>query len=162
LSKELQRGQLKGLQPEQYLDPKTGATWSGRGRAPAWISGAKDRSKFLIDAPAAVSTAPPTTSEPKVVDRKSAIKKAGPKNAVTEKVGTHDASAAKRAVSSKKAAAQKVVSARTKVAAKKSATLQVKRPVARKLAGRKTPAVEAVTTSAEATAVPEAAAELNA
>ena len=33
----------------KYLDPKTGATWTGRGRAPAWIVNAKDRSKFLID-----------------------------------------------------------------------------------------------------------------
>jgi DNA-binding protein H-NS len=60
------KGQPKGLQPARYLDPKTCERWSGRGRAPAWIAGAKDRSKFLIDAPAAVSAAPATTSEPKV------------------------------------------------------------------------------------------------
>ena len=30
----------------KYMDPKTGATWSGRGRAPAWIG--KNREKFLI------------------------------------------------------------------------------------------------------------------
>jgi DNA-binding protein H-NS len=35
----------------KYRDPKTGATWSGRGRAPAWIAKAKDRNKFLIDSP---------------------------------------------------------------------------------------------------------------
>jgi DNA-binding protein H-NS len=34
----------------KYRDPKTGATWSGRGRAPAWIASAKDRTRFLIDA----------------------------------------------------------------------------------------------------------------
>ncbi|MDR6376116.1 H-NS family nucleoid-associated regulatory protein [Paraburkholderia caledonica] len=39
---------VRGPQPALYADPKTGATWSGRGRAPAWIAGAKDRSKFLI------------------------------------------------------------------------------------------------------------------
>jgi DNA-binding protein H-NS len=44
------KGQPKGPQPALYLDPKSGATWSGRGRAPAWLAGAKDRSKFLIDA----------------------------------------------------------------------------------------------------------------
>jgi DNA-binding protein H-NS len=32
----------------RYLDPKTGATWTGHGRAPAWIANAKDRSKYLI------------------------------------------------------------------------------------------------------------------
>ncbi|MDY7511413.1 H-NS histone family protein [Ralstonia wenshanensis] len=31
----------------KYRDPKTGATWSGRGRAPAWIG--KNRDRFLID-----------------------------------------------------------------------------------------------------------------
>ncbi|SAL60908.1 histone family protein nucleoid-structuring protein H-NS [Caballeronia peredens] len=36
-----------------YQDPKTGATWSGRGRAPAWIAKAKDRSKFAVSAGAA-------------------------------------------------------------------------------------------------------------
>ncbi|MCY0852553.1 H-NS histone family protein [Cupriavidus sp. D39] len=32
--------------PPKYLDPKTGATWSGRGRAPAWLG--KNRDRFLI------------------------------------------------------------------------------------------------------------------
>src|SRR5258708_11058499 len=39
---------VRGPQPAMYQDPKSGATWSGRGRAPAWIAEAKDRSKFLI------------------------------------------------------------------------------------------------------------------
>lgn len=32
----------------KYRDPKSGATWSGRGRAPAWIKDAKNRNRFLI------------------------------------------------------------------------------------------------------------------
>jgi len=32
--------------PPKYLDPKTGATWSGRGRAPAWLG--KNPKRFLI------------------------------------------------------------------------------------------------------------------
>jgi len=32
--------------PPKYMDPKTGATWSGRGRAPAWLG--KNRTRFLI------------------------------------------------------------------------------------------------------------------
>ncbi|KVL70321.1 H-NS histone family protein [Burkholderia ubonensis] len=32
----------------KYRDPKTGATWSGRGKPPAWIAGAKNRNRFLI------------------------------------------------------------------------------------------------------------------
>jgi DNA-binding protein H-NS len=42
-------GQPKGKQPAKYIDRKTGATWSGRGPAPAWLAGAKDRTKFLIE-----------------------------------------------------------------------------------------------------------------
>lgn len=34
----------------KYLNPRTGATWTGRGRAPAWIANAEDRSKFLVQA----------------------------------------------------------------------------------------------------------------
>lgn len=32
----------------KYRDPETGATWSGRGRAPHWIVD-KNRDNFLID-----------------------------------------------------------------------------------------------------------------
>lgn len=38
----------KGVKAEQkYQDPKTGATWSGRGKEPTWIRG-KKRDRFLI------------------------------------------------------------------------------------------------------------------
>lgn len=33
--------------PERYQDPKTGATWSGRGKPPKWIAG-KNRERYLI------------------------------------------------------------------------------------------------------------------
>ncbi|WP_153074274.1 H-NS family nucleoid-associated regulatory protein [Paraburkholderia bonniea] len=33
--------------PPKYHDPKTGNTWSGRGKPPKWISG-KNRERFLI------------------------------------------------------------------------------------------------------------------
>ncbi|MGO4811059.1 H-NS family nucleoid-associated regulatory protein [Cupriavidus sp. 2MCAB6] len=36
----------KASLPPKYVDPKTGATWTGRGRAPAWLG--KNRDKFLI------------------------------------------------------------------------------------------------------------------
>ncbi|HEY4298409.1 MAG TPA: H-NS histone family protein [Paraburkholderia sp.] len=32
----------------KYRNPKTGETWSGRGRSPAWLAG-KNRERFLID-----------------------------------------------------------------------------------------------------------------
>jgi DNA-binding protein H-NS len=39
---------VRGPQPAMYRDPMSGATWSGRGRAPAWLAVAKDRRKFMI------------------------------------------------------------------------------------------------------------------
>lgn len=33
----------------QYRDPQTGATWSGRGRTPAWIVGDKQHYRILDD-----------------------------------------------------------------------------------------------------------------
>ncbi|MGH8777764.1 H-NS family nucleoid-associated regulatory protein [Paraburkholderia sp.] len=33
--------------PPRYQDPKTGTTWSGRGKPPKWIAG-KNRERFLI------------------------------------------------------------------------------------------------------------------
>jgi DNA-binding protein H-NS len=39
--------QRKTPVPARYMDPKTGQTWSGRGRAPAWLAG-KNRDRFLI------------------------------------------------------------------------------------------------------------------
>ena len=41
----------------KYMDPKTGVTWSGRGRAPAWIANAKNRDRFLVDGKAATASA---------------------------------------------------------------------------------------------------------
>lgn len=41
----------------KYRDPKTGATWTGHGRAPGWIAGAKDRTKFLVGGAAAKAAA---------------------------------------------------------------------------------------------------------
>ncbi|VWB62826.1 DNA-binding protein [Burkholderia lata] len=40
--------QAKAPVEAKYRDPKTGATWSGRGRAPSWIKDAKNRNRFLI------------------------------------------------------------------------------------------------------------------
>lgn len=34
--------------PAKYRNPKTGETWSGRGRSPAWLAG-KNRDRFLIE-----------------------------------------------------------------------------------------------------------------
>jgi hypothetical protein len=69
------KGQRKGPQPALYRDPKSGATWSGRGRAPAWLADVKDRTKFLIAGVSAVADSP-AASKPKAVAKKPATKKA--------------------------------------------------------------------------------------
>jgi DNA-binding protein H-NS len=45
----------KAILPPRYRDPKTGATWSGHARPPAWIKDVGDRSKFLINPEEAAS-----------------------------------------------------------------------------------------------------------
>jgi DNA-binding protein H-NS len=47
--------------PAKYRDPKSGATWSGRGRAPGWIATVKDRTKFLVVGSAASSATAPAS-----------------------------------------------------------------------------------------------------
>jgi DNA-binding protein H-NS len=32
----------------KYRDPRSGATWSGRGRAPNWLKDVKNRDRFLV------------------------------------------------------------------------------------------------------------------
>lgn len=71
----------------KYRDPKTGQTWTGHGRPPAWIVGAKDREAFLIEAPAAQPAAKKTRAArpakaakaPKAAAKKVAAKKGAPR-----------------------------------------------------------------------------------
>ncbi|MFL9935540.1 H-NS histone family protein [Paraburkholderia sp. RL18-103-BIB-C] len=58
----------------KYRDPKTGATWSGHARPPAWIRDARDRSVFLIDRSAAPVTRPAKKAATKIA--RTALKKA--------------------------------------------------------------------------------------
>ena len=73
-------GSLGSKVPPKYQHPKTGATWTGRGSAPAWIADVKDRSKFLIassaDAGLAASTGTVSKAKPAV---KKAAAGAGPR-----------------------------------------------------------------------------------
>jgi DNA-binding protein H-NS len=100
------KGQRKGPQPAKYLDPKTGATWSGRGPAPAWLASVKDRAKFLIAGADAVANG--TSSASKAGKPKSSTASGtGAKKAVAKKV------AAKKAIAKKAAPAGKAAPANT-------------------------------------------------
>jgi DNA-binding protein H-NS len=65
---------VRGVQPAKYRDPKSGAEWSGRGKAPSWLAGARDRTRFLI-ANAQTSTAKGTSATTKPAAKKIGKKK---------------------------------------------------------------------------------------
>ncbi|MFM0327718.1 H-NS histone family protein [Caballeronia glebae] len=54
----------------KYADPKTGATWSGRGRAPAWIANARNRDAFLVADGVESTTRAPVAAAHKKATRK--------------------------------------------------------------------------------------------
>lgn len=71
-----------------YRDPKSGKTWTGRGKPPNWIAKAKDRSAFLISSGAAaradaveVATAAPAKGRKAKAGKKAGAPKAGAKRA---------------------------------------------------------------------------------
>jgi len=82
---------VRGPQPALYRDPKSGATWSGRGRAPAWIADAKDRSRFLIDGATAAGQKPVVKKA--AAKKAPTAKKAAVKKAVSAKAPTKKAAA---------------------------------------------------------------------
>lgn len=97
---------VRGAQAPKYLDPKTGATWSGRGRAPAWLAGAKDRAKFLI------AGANEGASEPKAKAARKAVpakKTAGKKVAVKKSPRAAGKEPSKRAAAKRPAAEKAAV-----------------------------------------------------
>jgi DNA-binding protein H-NS len=87
------KGKKAGASGEpKYRDPATGKTWTGRGKPPTWIAGAKSRGDFLINSSTEAAPARGASST-----KKSA---AAPKQA-----GRGKTSAAKKASSSKAVAA---------------------------------------------------------
>ncbi|MGF6770090.1 DNA-binding protein H-NS [Paraburkholderia sp. GAS199] len=166
------KGQPKGAQPPKYRDPKSGATWSGRGPAPAWLASAKDRTRFLIDGAAAVASAAAPKAASKASVKAAKVKTAAKK--VAKKVTAKKSATVKAAVkkvaakkslakpSAKKTAAKKVTAKKAAVksaAVKKTAVKKaaVKKTVAKKAPVRKTaPKVSTVATTAAA--VPETSA----
>ncbi|SDI70107.1 DNA-binding protein H-NS [Paraburkholderia steynii] len=70
---------VRGPQAPKYRDPKTGATWSGRGPAPAWLVGVKDRTAFLIAGVSKGAAKPKATAAKKGAARKVAMKKVAAK-----------------------------------------------------------------------------------
>ncbi|SRR5258708_5827214 len=121
------KGQRKGPQPAMYRDPKSGATWSGRGRAPGWLGA--DRSKFLIDGAGAG------------VGASAAVEARKP---------------AKKSIAAK-GPAKKAALAGKKTTAKKASTTATKKVAAKKAPKRKMAATKKTVAAADVTQAPEAA-----
>ncbi|SAL75481.1 histone family protein nucleoid-structuring protein H-NS [Caballeronia terrestris] len=119
----------KGSLPPKYRDPKSGATWSGRARAPVWIAKVRDRTKFLIGEVAAAPASGVAAKKPKA-KRVGAAKTAttGKKSPVKQAAKKAPVASLKRVVAKKaaKPAAKKVtksnVASRKAVAARKTVT----------------------------------------
>jgi DNA-binding protein H-NS len=103
----------------KYADPKTGKTWSGVGRAPGWIAGAKNRDAFLVNknaAPEFVTKAP----------------------AAAKKVSVKAADVVKVIKKTAKPAAKKAVAAAKKAPKAKAAPVAAKKkPAAKKASAKK-------------------------
>ncbi|NIE66851.1 H-NS family nucleoid-associated regulatory protein [Burkholderia sp. Ax-1719] len=128
---------VRGHQPALYRDPKTGATWSGRGRAPAWLAGAKDRSRFLIAEVEGTAGKPKAAATKKAAPaKKAAAKKVAPKKPTS--AATKSQGASKRAPA-KKVAAKKVTANRASTKETVNTVAPSEAPV---------PAAQAVVTSA--------------
>ena len=103
----------------KYADPKTGKTWSGFGRAPNWLAGAKNRDAFLVDKSGL--NAPEPAAKAPVAKKKSPAKAASATKVarpVAKKLVPVGKKAARKAATSP--VAKKKPSAK-KAAAKKSA-----------------------------------------
>jgi DNA-binding protein H-NS len=100
---------VRGPQAAKYRDPKSGATWSGRGRAPAWLAGAKDHSKFLIAGAEEGAAASKPAPAKKVAAKKKATAKVATKKVVAKKSKTVPKSPSANRAAVKKRPVKKVV-----------------------------------------------------
>ncbi len=109
------KAKAKTASVAKYVDPKTGKTWSGFGRAPGWIAGAKNRDAFLAGKNSAADSAAKAPAGSKKVAAKAAKAVKVAKKAV--------APAAKKAAAGKKASAKKAAPKR--VASKRVAAAPI-------------------------------------
>jgi DNA-binding protein H-NS len=129
------KAKAKSASVVKYADSKTGRTWSGFGRAPGWIAGAKNRDAFLVGKSSAAESA---------AKAPAAAKKASAKAAKTVKV----------AKKNPKPAAKKAVAPAKKMSKAKAAPVAVKKtPAAKKGAAKKSAPRTAASKGAAAASV---------
>ena len=145
---------VRGPQPAMYRNPETGAEWSGRGRAPAWLTSAKDRSKFLIDFGAAIAADASVASKTKQATKKATpvAKKASAKTVKATTARAVKKAATKKSVSAKRAAPQSTTS---KKSAGKTAAPTVKRTAVKKASATQAVVANDTVAKADVAAAPE-------
>jgi len=146
---------VKAASVAKYADPKTGKTWSGFGRAPGWIAGAKNRDAFLVDK-SGIKATDPTFKAPAAA-KKATVKKTALKVAKAVKAAKKAAMpAGKRMKAEATAAAEAAIKtpATKPAAVKKAATKKVAKPkaAAKKAAGSKASASAAAPAPAQSPA----------
>jgi len=113
-----------------YRDPASGKTWTGRGKPPAWIAGAADRTAFLIDSaagssvnedkPAKAARKPASRGRGGAAAKKAARKSSGNPAARKSPRRSADSSASAKAPAATKGAATKRAAAKKSGKAKRS------------------------------------------
>ena len=127
---------VKAASVAKYADPKSGKTWSGFGRAPGWIAGAKNREAFLVDK-SGIKAAEPAAKAPAAA-KKATVKKATGKVAKSVKAAMPAGKRMKAEATAAAEAATKTPAAKP-AAVKKAATKKAAKPkaAAKKAAVRK-------------------------
>jgi DNA-binding protein H-NS len=136
--KTVQRG---GKGVVKYRDPQTGATWTGFGRAPAWIAGAANRDAFLVSkgVEGAVQTGRSAPATKKRAAKRATAKQAAAKNAVGKKAAVKKVSAKKAAKTpAKRDAAKKAAASKAAAPASPKRTPSIKAAATKAAAGKAT------------------------
>jgi DNA-binding protein H-NS len=125
-----------GPQPAKYRDPKSGATWSGRGRPPEWLASAKDRTRFLIEG--AVESKAPTAS------KTSKLKPSGKRSAVA-----------------KQDTVKKAAASSNQIATKNVGKPLARKAIVKKVVAKRAPTVKTVAAEVDALTAPNGSADLS-
>jgi DNA-binding protein H-NS len=134
----------------KFRDPKTGKTWTGMGKPPAWIATAKNREKFRTGAADAATTNPDAPSASSVTAAKKVGRKAATKaKAVAQKIVRATKATASAASGPVRRAAKKSTAAKKVLAGKKAS--------APKASSKRAPAKKTAAKSVSAPASGEAA-----
>lgn len=136
--REPKKTKTKSASVAKYADPKTGKTWSGFGRAPGWIAGAKNRDAFVVG--------------------ESAVAESAAKAPAAKKASAKVAKAVKIAKKTAKPAVKKAVAPAKKPSKAQAAPVAAKKKPAPKKAAAKQSAASKRATAApvESTATPAA------